>query len=489
MREIFVRIENNHYLTAGASGHGFEGYFDTNQGDESIWAGQDDLLAVLGTVSEGLGQDPDDLVDNLVADVNFLSSIRDQSQGVFGSALHVDAMWRRFSSRDYVLDTAGATNANGDQKYPLYVQLNTLATKVLFEDETANQPRKAIGVELLQGQSMYSADPRYDPTDSGTLERAYARKEVILAGGTFNSPQLLKLSGIGPAAELAQFDIPLVVALPGVGTNLQDNYEVPIVGHAAANFTGPPPDPNDPICTFGAPGDPCIPLWEQGEGPYTGSMGTLNAIFRKSAYPAVNERDVFMAGGTFAIHGFWPPTDSVPADPPNTFALSTVKIHSQSHSGRVLLKSSNPRDTPDINFNLFEPNNEGTTMDLNAELDTIKWARRTFANVPGPIGPIEPIEPPCAGTPASDGSCDDEADKEWVMDQTFGHHCTSTCAIGADNDEMAVLDSKFRVRGVRGLRVVDASAFPRTPGPFPVLPTFMLSEKATESVLEDANSW
>lgn len=165
-----------------------------------------------------------------------------------------------------------------------------------------------------------------------------------------------------------------------------------------------------------------------------------------------------------------------------------MKIHPQSHSGRVLLKSSNPRDAPDINFHLFEANNAGTTLDLKAELDTIKWARRTFADVPAPIGPIEPIEPPCAGTQASDWSCDDEADKEWVMDQIFGHHCTSTCAIGADSDVMAVLDSKFRVRGVRGL-VVDASAFPWTPWPFPVLPTFMLSEKATESVLEDANSW
>lgn len=488
MRDIFAQIEQNNYLATNTPGHGFDGYFSTNQGNESVWTGQDDLLTVLESISESLGQDPDDLVENLVADVNALDPTRDQAQGVFGSALHVDAMWRRFSSRDYILDTAGAKDANGDHLYSLHVQTNTLATKVIFDQEEVGQLQKAVGIEFLQGQSMYSADPRYDPTESGTPGVAYASKEVILSGGTFNSPQLLKLSGVGPAAELAQFGIPLVVDLPGVGTNLQDNYEVPIVGHAAKTFSSPPPDPNDPVCTFGAPGDPCIALWEQGEGPYAG-FGALNAIFRKSSHAALNERDMFMAGGTFAIRGFWPPTDSVDPDPATTFALSTVKIHPGSTSGRVLLTSADPRDMPDINFHFFEENNTDTARDLSAELDTVKWARRAFADVAAPIGPIQPVEPPCAGTPQVDGSCDDDADREWVMDQIFGHHCTSTCAIGADTDAMAVLDSKFRVRGVRGLRVVDASAFPRTPGAFPVLPTFMLSEKATESVLEDANSW
>lgn len=75
------------------------------------------------------------------------------------------------------------------------------------------------------------------------------------------------------------------------------------------------------------------------------------------------------------------------------------------------------------------------------------------------------------------------------MNQVFGHHSTCTCAIGADDNPFAVLDSKFRVRGVRGLRVVDASAFPCVPGAFPVIPTFLLSEKATKSVLQDVERW
>ncbi len=198
---------------------------------------------------------------------------------------------------------------------------------------------------------------------------------------------------------------------------------------------------------------------------------------------------MFFLGSTFAIRGFWPPTNSVVWDGPDTFALSTVKIHPQSRLGAVRLQSADPRDRPEINFHLFEENNAGTDLDLDAELDTVKWARRVLSTVPAPVGPVTLVEPPCNGTPAADGTCDDEADKEWIKNQIFGHHATSSCAIGSQSDPMAVLDSKFRVRGVRGLRVVDASAFPRVPGAFPVLPTFMLSEKATESLMHDAGSW
>ncbi|KAK4159897.1 putative GMC oxidoreductase [Cladorrhinum sp. PSN259] len=490
MRTIFTNIERNHYLPSGTPGHGFNGYFDTQMANASTWVGQNDMVSVMAKASNALGQNPANIVNNLLGDINALGATRDQKQGVFGSAIHVDENWRRFSSRDLVKDTANALNSSGKKKYPLFIQLNTLATKVLFKDvNVAGKQPKAIGIDYLQGQSVYRADPRNTASNTGTPGRAYARKEVILSGGTFNSPQLLKLSGIGPAAELAAFNISLVKDLPGVGTNLQDNYEVPVVGHAQQNFTTPAPNPADPVCWFGAPGDPCLAAWQNHQGPYMRGS-TLNAVFRKSSSPAFNERDFFMVGGTFALRGFWPPTDSVPLDPPNMFAFSTVKIGPQSKAGRVLLKSSDPRDTPDINFHLFEENSAGTNSDLQAELDTVKFVRRVFASVPAPLGPITPVEPPCpGGVPAADGSCDDATDLEWIKNQIFGHHPTSTCAIGANSDPMAVLDSKFRVRGVKGLRVVDASAFPKVPGPFPVLPTFMLSEKATAGVLADAGIW
>jgi choline dehydrogenase len=72
-----------------------------------------------------------------------------------------------------------------------------------------------------------------------------------------------------------------------------------------------------------------------------------------------------------------------------------------------------------------------------------------------------------------------------LRNQIFSHYISSSCAIGADDDKMAVLDLNFRVRGVKNLRVVDASAFPRVPGAFPVLPTFIISEKAADVILKD----
>ncbi|KAK3312741.1 GMC oxidoreductase-like protein [Apodospora peruviana] len=493
MRRLFARIEKNHFLPPDTPGHGFTGYLDTAQADKSVSAGYSDLLTVLRSVSESLGQNGSDIIENLVADVNFFGAegVRDQSQGVFGSTIHTDEHLRRFTSRKYILDTVNAVDPqDGKRKYPLHLQLNTFATKILFDDPVDNnlppnkKPPRATGIEYLEGQNLYRADPLSSAsTRSKAIPgRAYARKEVILSGGAFNTPQLLKLSGIGPAAELRSFNISVLVNLPGVGANLQDNYELPITGLAARNFTTPI-IPNQDLCTDGLPNDPCVALFEQEKGPYT-VFSPYNSILRKSAQ-AKNERDMFMLGGNFALRGFWPPTVNTPsADPGNLFGLSTVKMHPlSSRNGTVKLRSADPLDTPDINFKLFSNNKD---LDLDAELDTIKWARRVFASVPPPMGPIMPLEPPCdsvTGLPDKDGSCDDDRDKKWVMNQVFGHHPSCTAAIGREGDEFAVLDSKLRVRGVDALRVVDASAFPRVMGAFPVLAVFILSEKATESLL------
>ncbi|KAK3324332.1 GMC oxidoreductase-like protein [Cercophora scortea] len=486
MRKIFQRIEKNLYLPVGTPGHGFNGYLDTNKNPVSSYDNLTSTITVMQTIAASLGQDPSKILQYLGADINKLSPQRDQTQGVFDLTVHVDAQWRRFSSRDYVLATANAVNPDGSKRYPLYLQLNTVATKILFKPTTPWSPKPiATGVQLLQGQSLYAADPRHTPSQPlPASTRALAAKEVIISGGTFNSPQLLLLSGIGPSASLSALQIPTVVDLPGVGANLQDNYELPIVMHAQ----GPAQDlstPTNPPCTLGAPSDPCIPLWQQNHtGPYT-HLFAFNGNFHRT--PAAPERDIFFYASNIPIRGFAPPSAApfVP-DPPNTFAISTVKMHVQNRgAGSVRLRTANPLDVPDINFNYFG-SRPGNGTDLRAMLDAIKWARRTFMSVPAPVGPVALVEPPCPGGPSADGTCDDAADREWILDQAFSHHCTSTCAIGADGDKMAVLDSRFRVRGTERLRVVDASAFPRTPGAFPVLATFMLSEKASGAILEDA---
>ncbi|KAM7202219.1 GMC oxidoreductase [Rhypophila sp. PSN 637] len=479
MRNIFTKIEKNHYLPLNNTGHGFTGYLDTSSPDNTDWNSQKDLLSVLDLVSSSLGQNisEDIIAQRVLSDPNSADTGRDQRQDVFGNVVHVDPSQRRFSSRDYILRTGDATNKDGSPKYRLHIELNSLATR------------------CLQGRSLYGADPRHSRSNRGRPGRAFARKEVILASGAFNTPQL-KLSGIGPARELSRFGIPLLVDLPGVGNNLQDNYELPKIGLAARSLN-PTPDANNIVCGKKAQEteDPCVTLWRRGEGPYS-KLGPVYSVWRQSNGDAAhNERDLFMLAGTSPLRGFWPPTNSVSSDHPNTFAFSTVKIHPRSRSGQVLLTSSKPQDKPNIHFNHFDNNgsrSDDLELDLQAELDTVKWARRVFASIPPPILPIIPVEPPChygQEIPAAAGSCDDTADVEWIRDQMSGHHAACTCAIGADDDLMAVLDSKFRVRGVAGLRVVNASAFPRIPGPFLVLPTFMLAERASESLLEDADSW
>ena len=485
MRKILQRVENNHMVPAGTPGHGFGGFIDiiNGVGDASAYRSLPDVVTVLKQMIKQIGLVPDRFYQYLSNDANSADPGRDSTPGFYGLPYTATPQWKRVTARELVLATVGALNKDGAQKYPLTLQLNTLVTKITF-GQGGNKPR-ATGVEFLQGKSVYRADPRFDPAARGGVPgAAFARKEVIVAGGTFNSPQLLKLSGIGPRAELQKFKIPVVSDLAGVGHNMMDNPEVPVVGRARHDFVSS--DNASLACTFGAPGDPCVEQWRQGRGPYATGGTNANAMVRRTPFAVNPDNDMLLFSGNFAFRGFWPITNQSLFDPPDTFGMSTVKMHNQNRAGTVLLRSADPRDPPEINFNLFT---DGADIDLGAIVDTVKFGRRAFLNTPAPLGPIQATEPPCAGPPKPDGSCDDRADREWVLDQAFGHHPTSTCAIGSDRDDQAVLDSKFRVRGVRGLRVVDASAFPRTPGAFPVVPTYMLSVQAGDFILADAGKW
>jgi len=485
MRQILKRLENNHAVPVGTPGHGFSGFLDIINavGDASQFRNETSVVSVLKSMISQLGLNPAKFYDYLYNDINSAAPNRDSTPGFYGLDYTATPAWHRVSSRDLILATVNAKKPDGSRKYPLTLKLNTLASKVLFSSGGV-KPR-AVGVQYLSGKSVYSADPRSTGSNAGTPGTAYARKEVIISGGTFNSPQLLKLSGVGPRAELQQFHIPVVADVPGVGRNMMDNPEVPIVGLAKIDFVSS--DNSSLSCTFGAPGDPCVAQWQQGTGPYTKGGTNTNSLIRRTPYAVNSDRDMYMFSGPFVFRGYIPPTNqTLPFDPPNTFGMSTVKMHNQNRAGTVLLRSANPRDTPAINFNYFT---DGANIDIPAIMDTIKFGRRAYITTPAPVGPVNVTEPPCPTTVQPDGSCSDATDREWVEDQSFGHHPTSSCAIGADSDPLAVLDSKFRVRGVKGLRVVDASAHPRSPGAFPQLPTYMLSIQAGDFILADANTW
>lgn len=490
MRRIFERIEHNNYLEPNTTGHGFTGWLQTNVADAAAYAAGALRLKVFQAALKMIGWNPDAVLDYITGDANYLSPTRDQTQGLWGLPFHVTRGWKRFSPRDYILETVNVTSTNGTQKYPLHLQLNSLATKVLFDECGGNGTKpQAVGVEYLYGKSIYRADPRHKSNNTGVTKQAFARKEVIVAGGTFSSPQILQLSGIGPKALLQKYNISVVSDLPGVGRNLQDNYELPVIGHGKIDISDTV-DPNAPPCTFGAPGDPCVDLWRKGEGPYARGGSNSNAFMLKTNHAVEGERDMLLfATGSSAFRGFAPNTSqNRTADPPTTFSWSTVKMHPQNGAGVIKIQSADPQDPPDVNLNYFA---EGAETDIGAILDTIAFARKVYASTAAPVGPVEPVSPPC---PAADiletGYCKDvETDKKWIEDQVFGHHPTSTNAVGPDSNPLAVLDTRLRVKGVERLRVVDASAFPRCPGAFPAVATYMLSERATELVLEDATKF
>lgn len=169
-------------------------------------------------ILEGVNADSDEqLTELLNRDMNRLDTQRYEEQGVYRFPLHVDALKRRSGARSYVSDTLNAKNENGSAKYPLTLSTSSLATKVLFRNSTShgNSPR-AYGVEYLIGEGLYSADRRYDTSETGQLARVTASREVIVSGGSFNTPQILKLSGVGPRDELEALGIPVVADLPAV---------------------------------------------------------------------------------------------------------------------------------------------------------------------------------------------------------------------------------------------------------------------------------
>ncbi|CAJ0555480.1 Ff.00g055450.m01.CDS01 [Fusarium sp. VM40] len=484
MRRLFVKLERNQYLSRGTPGHGFDGYLKTNLGNGSIFLSSPQTTEILGAMAAEAGQNPKDLPKLLETDPNQLSPDRDHKTGLSGLSFHANSTWGRYSARERVLDTIRSVDKKGKRKYHLDLRLNSYATKVLFDKPKRGSKPRAIGIEYLEGKSIYQGDLRYSSSNNATMHRVYATREVILSGGSFSTPQLLLLSGVGPAADLKALKIPVVVNLPGVGRNMQDHNEIAVIGEAAQNisFDAAPGFPRS-RCTWGAPNDPCYTLFLQGTGPYTEPGLNSDLTFIKTNYTTTGERDVAIFSGPFSFRGMWPATPGQSwLDPHNTWGIHGVHMHGKNRAGYLRLLSSDPTALPEINFRHFS--SKGTGEDLAAMKEFVAWGRRAFSRTKAPVAPINITWPPCSGVVLADGSCSDAtSDEDFIRQNTFGHHVIGTCSIGSNSDKDAVLDSKFRVRGISGLRVVDASAFPRPPGAFPILATYMLSEKAAEDIL------
>jgi choline dehydrogenase-like flavoprotein len=403
---------------------------------------------------------------------------------------------RRSSPREFLLETV--------TKHPdnLTIRTQCFVTRVLFDAGSDGKNPRAVGVEVRIGKHLYHAHPKPETPAQAITEKIFVNStgEVILCGGTFNTPQMLMLSGIGDANHLESVsagtdhcslrdrkgnpilknDKLIRIHLPGVGTNLHDRYEVSLVTLMKQNFrllngakfTLPMAD---------GPVDPHYQEWSTcGTGLYA-SNGAVIGIFKRSR-PELPQPDLFVFGIPSEFRGYKVGYSKI-SEPHNKFTWVILKGHTNNHKGTVRLRNVDPFATPLINFHSFNeddqhPGGDHNDADLAALVEGVKFVREItreaafWGDENYPLTEAPPDKP--------------EQIKDWIRKVAWGHHACGTCRMGPSNDDNAVLDNRFRVRGVDGLRVVDASIFPKIPGYFIVANIYMASEKAATVILEDA---
>jgi choline dehydrogenase len=474
MRKYMERMENNRYLLPLLKGHGYDGWLSTETAPLDIVLKDPQLLSLLlgGAFSLGnVTKTVFNLGTLLAGDANSAGAHRDTTPGYYQVPLASDENSRN-GPREFVTTVRDAKNADGSKKFPLDIRMNCHVTKVTFDESS---PPRATGVEFLDGKYLYSASPRSKTAGKGTPGSATASREVIVSGGVYNSPQILKLSGIGPGEELQKFGIKVISNLPGVGTNLQDHYEVAVQGHVPKNFTALDG------CTFNHGDDPCLDRWNN---PVLGNHGIYSsngfgaAMLYKSSVTADDSFDVFVFGGPINFRGYFPGYGVNITERHDWFTWALLKAHPRNTAGTVMLRSADPLDMPDITFNYFDTGSGGYEKDLEAITEAIGVARGAFNRQVVDVAEV---------LPGDDVQTDEEI-HDYIKNTAWGHHASCTCPIGTDEDPMAVLDSNFQVRGVSGLRVVDASVYPRIPGTFTALSTFLVGEKAADVILEAAKA-
>jgi choline dehydrogenase len=489
MRKYFERLERCRYLPSDVTGHGYFGWFETSVTDLTLVVEDPKLLSVILATATSLGKGVigkllatvTGLGDLLLRDLNNAQPTRDTSdKDLYQVPLAVVSKQSvRSTPRSFLLGVANAVNRDGSRKYKLDIQLHTLVTKVRF-DTTGDIPR-ATGVDFLRGQSLYRADPRAgQAATEGEPGSVNALKEVIVAGGTFNSPQLLMLSGIGPRDALDEVGIPVLVDSP-VGGNLQDHYETATVSRTDAPFSLLEP------CTFTqTPDDRCLARWQRSpilKGPY-GTNGVPIALLKRSSVNSPGApTDTIITGGPVNFRGYFPGYSNDSLEEPNYWTWIIETVHPRNRAGTVRLRSADPRDTPIVNFNYYDTGdreNGAAERDMQAMYDGMSFARQILRDnyIPLDGAPFREVWPGPNVTSEKDV-------KAFLRKEAWGHHASCTCPIGPDDDPNAVLDSKMRVRGVTGLRVVDASVFPLIPGTYTALSTYMVSEKAADDILAE----
>jgi choline dehydrogenase-like flavoprotein len=348
--------------------------------------------------------------------------------------------------------------------FGLEVEFDALATKVLLDAD-----KRAIGVEFRKGANLYEVSPN-PSAEPGELLTVMAAREVILAGGAFNTPQLLMLSGIGPAAPLAKLGITVEVALKGVGQNLQDRYEVGVV-HSTSQ-----PWACLKEARFAAD-DPVYRKWRAGRGMYISNGAAVAFALRSS--PRQRNPDLFGMALLTRFTGYYPGYSDVIRNSRGDLTFALLKAHTNNRRGEVSLQSADPWVPPRIDFHYFKEGTDDGGEDLDAVVQGVRRARGMLTRL-RELGFIQDED-----VPGKDVETDQQL-QQFVREHAWGHHASCTCPIGPEASG-GVLSSDFQVHRTKGLRVVDASVFPRIPGFFIACAVYMIAEKAADVILKDAN--
>jgi len=323
----------------------------------------------------------------------------------------------------------------------LTVQTHALAHKVLMEKG------RAVGVA-------------YDR--KGEARTVRAEREVILCGGSYNSPQLLLLSGIGPADEIKAHGIAPVLDLPGVGKNLQEHILTFV------QFATKEPVSFQKELRW----DKLALATLQWLAFKNGMMANqpLTALGFVKSRPDLERPDLEIFCNPVRLDAdIWFPLIKPPLQ--DAFEACPSLLHPVSR-GEVTLRSSDPTDSPRILFNFLKEEE-----DRRAMRQGVRIVREMYSQ--GPLGDMISAEIKPGPHVKSDKELDDYMRSSMDLD----HHPTSTCVMGAEGDVMAVVDPQLRVRGVQGLRVVDASVMPKVIGGHTNAPVVMIAERAADLIL------
>ena len=323
----------------------------------------------------------------------------------------------------------------------LTIKLRSIVTKIIIENN------KAKGVEV------YSKGKTY---------KYFANNEVILTAGTYISPKLLMLSGIGDEVELKKHGIKTLLNLKGVGKNLQDHHEVPFVAKTKSGFG----------------------YFKQNKGIRMVKNGLQYVLFNSGPVSSngaetcafLNPRDLKDSSNPpiklYCVQIMYTDRDTEDIKPTHGLTLTSCIMNPEAR-GDIKLRSSNPLDLPLINPNFFS-----NKKDLDLMLDSLKFSRSVIETHPLKDIVISEV------LPGNNIKSDDDIKNYCRRTVKTNWHPVGTCKMGSDKDVYAVLNSKLQVMGIDNLRVFDVSMMPNLISGNTNAPAMAIADKATDMMIQ-----